>query len=239
MEVENLLSIIAPYLLLMLKDVFFFAGYISNINSFPMPLSEEEEAKCLEKYFGGSDEAKNILIERNLRLVAHIVKKYATNGRDSDDLISIGTIGLIKGISTFNSSKGTRLATYAAKCIENEILMTLRSNKKIQCEVFLQEPIGCDKDGNEITLLDVVVSECDSVDEKVQLNMQIKSLYEKMKSILKNREKLVLELRYGLFNTSKKTQREIAKILGISRSYVSRIEKKAITKLSKELKHQL
>ena len=190
----------------------------------------------VEAYKNGNEEARNILIERNLRLVAHIVKKYGSCGNDSDDLISIGTIGLIKAISTFNMDKGTRLATYAARCIENEILMQIRATKKIQNEVSLQDPIGVDKEGNEITLIDLISNDSESVVDEVELKMQVKKLYSKMKGTLKNREKVVLELRYGLQNGSSKTQREIAKMLGISRSYVSRIEKKAIKKLSKELK---
>lgn len=219
-----------------INDVFFMAGYISNPNSFPHPLNDEEERKYLEMFKNGSEEARNILIERNLRLVAHIVKKYNLTGSDCDDLISIGTIGLIKAISSFDRNKGTKLATYAARCIENEILMQIRSNKKIQSEVSLQDPIGIDKEGNEIALIDVIGNETDSVVDEVELKMQVRRLYNKMKSVLKNREKTVLELRYGLCNGVGKTQREIAGVLGISRSYVSRIEKKAIKKLSKELK---
>lgn len=219
-----------------LSHMFVLLGYVSNPNSFPQPLAPEEEFKYIELYKGGSEEARNVLIERNLRLVAHIVKKYSSHGSDSDDLISIGTIGLIKAISTFDHLKGTRLATYAARCIENEILMQIRSTKKIQSEVSLQDPIGVDKEGNEITLIDVIGNECDSVIDEVELKMQVKRLYLKMKAVLKAREKMVLELRYGLLNGSSKTQREIAKMLGISRSYVSRIEKKAIKKLSRELK---
>lgn len=219
-----------------LNNIFVLLGYVSNANSFPQPLSPEEEQKYVEMYKNGSEEARNILIERNLRLVAHIVKKYSSNGNDCDDLISIGTIGLIKAISTFDQQKGTRLATYAARCIENEILMQIRSNKKIQAEVSLQDPIGVDKEGNEITLIDIIGNETESIVDEVELKMQVKKLYNKMKSVLKNREKVVLELRYGLLNGTTKTQREIAKMLGISRSYVSRIEKKAIKKLSKELK---
>ncbi len=146
-----MLSMIMYYVVLSLKQVFFLLGYVSNVNSFPQPLSIEEEQRFLEEYRNGNEEAKNILIERNLRLVAHVVKKYSLLGKDNDDLISIGTIGLIKAISTYNLDKGTRLATYAARCIENEILMTLRSSKKMQNEVFLQDPIGIDKEGNEIT----------------------------------------------------------------------------------------
>ena len=219
-----------------LSSVFFQLGYVSGTNSFPQPLSAEEETKYIEAYKGGSEDARNTLIERNLRLVAHIVKKYSTFSSDSDDLISIGTIGLIKAISTFDMSKGTRLATYAARCIENEILMQIRSAKKIQSEVSLHDPIGVDREGNEITLIDVIGNEADSVIDEVELKIQVKRLYNKMKAVLKNREKVVLELRYGLLNGASKTQREIAGMLGISRSYVSRIEKKAIKKLSKELK---
>lgn len=218
------------------KNIFFLIGYVSNANSFPQPLSPEEEQKFVEMYKNGDEDARNVLIERNLRLVAHVVKKYNSTGNDCDDLISIGTIGLIKAISTFDQDKGTRLATYAARCIENEILMQIRSSKKIQNEVSLQDPIGVDREGNEITLIDVIGNETESVVDEVELKMQVKRLYNKMKVVLKNREKMVLELRYGLMNGTSKTQREIAKMLGISRSYVSRIEKKAIKKLSRELK---
>jgi len=221
-----------------IKNIFFLFGYVSSVNSFPQPLSPEEEKHYINMLKEGSEEARNILIERNLRLVAHIVKKYNSTVGDSDDLISIGTIGLIKAIATFNHEKGTRLATYAARCIENEILMQIRSNRKIQSEVSLQDPIGIDREGNEIALIDVIGNEAESVVEEVELKMQVKRLYNKMKLVLKNREKVVLELRYGLLNGTSKTQREIAKMLGISRSYVSRIEKKAIKKLGKELKSE-
>lgn len=217
---------------------FFLFGYISNVNSFPHPLSQEEEKHYLQLLREGNEEARNILIERNLRLVAHIVKKFNSTPNECDDLISIGTIGLIKAISTYNHDKGTRLATYAARCIENQILMQIRANKKIQTEVSLQDPIGVDREGNEITLIDVIGTEPESVVEEVELKMQVKRLYNKMKDVLKKREKLVIELRYGLINGASKTQREIAKMLGISRSYVSRIEKKAIKKLGKELKSE-
>lgn len=219
-----------------LGSIFFLFGYVSNSNSFPQPLTVEEELKYIEAYKNGSEDARNTLIERNLRLVAHIVKKYSTFSSDCDDLISIGTIGLIKAIATFDQSKGTRLATYAARCIENEILMQIRSTKKIQSEVSLHDPIGVDREGNEITLIDVIGNEAESVIDEVELKMQVKRLYNKMKAVLKKREKTVLELRYGLLNGTGKTQREIAGMLGISRSYVSRIEKKAIKKLSRELK---
>ena len=219
----------------MLQDNIIFLGYISNSNSFPKPLTPEEERKYLTLFKNGDNQAKNILIERNLRLVAHIVKKYCTNPAEIDDYISIGTIGLIKAITSFELDKGTKLATYAARCIENEILMHLRAVKKFNNDVYLEDPIGTDKDGNIIDLMEVIKSDEMDILDKVQLKMQIKNLYAKMKKVLKAREKLVLELRYGLFNGKTKTQIEIAKILGISRSYVSRIEKKAIKKLNKEL----
>jgi RNA polymerase sporulation-specific sigma factor len=209
--------------------------YYTNTQSFPKRLSSKEENEYLRKFKEGDKEAKNILIERNLRLVAHIVKKYNSPDRDMDDLISIGTIGLIKAIMTYNVDKGTRLGTYASRCIENEILMMLRNEKKHNKEVSLQEPIGIDKEGNEISLIDIMETEDESIIEQVDLTMKIRQLYEKIKSTLKSRERMVLELRYGLYNGSSKTQQEIASMLGISRSYVSRIEKKAINKLKKTM----
>ncbi|SCY98351.1 RNA polymerase sporulation sigma factor SigK [Alkaliphilus peptidifermentans] len=222
---------------LIAKPFMLSVSYISSSTSFPQPLSPEEETEYLARFEEGDEEARNILVERNLRLVAHIVKKYSNIGCDSDDLISIGTIGLIKGITTFDRSKGTRLATYAARCIENEILMTIRSNKKLKTEVSLQEPIGMDKEGNEISLLDLLGTEPDKVLEEVELKMQIKKLYKKMSSVLKKRERIVLELRYGISCGGSMTQREIAKMLGISRSYVSRIEKRAVKKLFKSFQN--
>ena len=214
----------------------FFTGYITNSQSFPHPLSAEEEQKYLELLSQGDEEARNILVERNLRLVAHIAKKYNTSNVDNDDLISIGTIGLIKAITSFDSTKGIRLATYAARCIDNEILMHLRASKKYQNEVSLQEPIGTDKEGNEISLLDIIGSE-ENIDDKIALKFQVNKLYKKIAEVLKGREKTIIEMRYGLCNGCNMTQREIAKMLGISRSYVSRIEKKAINKLNKELEN--
>lgn len=208
---------------------------ISGGNVFPKPLTLEEEKKYLNQYKEGSIEAKNILIERNLRLVAHIVKKYTNYQKDSEDLISIGTIGLIKAITTFKNDKGIKLATYAARCIENEILMYIRANKKYNKDVYLQDTVGIDKDGNEVTLEDKIADDGMSIDEQVSLNIQSKILYEKIKKILKGREKTIIELRYGLINGEELTQRDIAKRLGISRSYVSRIEKRAIEKLYKEM----
>ena len=211
-------------------------GYISNNSLFPEPLSSEEEKIYLDKYKTGDIDARNILIERNLRLVAHICKKYSTTNVDMDDLISIGTIGLIKGINSFDDSKGVKLATYVARCIDNEILMHLRSSKKYQTEVYLNEPIGKDKDGNEVTLLEILENEDKNIEEEIDLKIKIKKLYEKMKEVLKGREKTILELRFGLAGNVPKTQNQIADMMGISRSYVSRIETKAISKLSKEFK---
>lgn len=181
-----------------LKTAIFAFGYISNNSLFPEPLSAQEESNYLQKYMDGDEDARNILIERNLRLVAHICKKYNIPNVDGDDLISIGTIGLIKGINTFNTNKGVRLATYASKCIENEILMHLRSIKKTGAEVYLNEPIGKDKDDNEITLIDILENDEKSIEEEIDLKIKIKNVYEKMKYILKDREKLIIELRFGL-----------------------------------------
>lgn len=211
------------------------AGYVTSGNSFPKPLDEKEEAYYLERLKEGDTEAKGILVERNLRLVAHIVKKYSYPGKDIDDLISIGTVGLIKAIDSFDNTKGTRLATYAARCIENEILMLIRNNKKIKGEVYLQDPIGVDKEGNEISLMDVLSSDENSVVDLVEQKIEITKLYSKISTSLQPREKVIIEMRYGLRDGRYRTQREIAKLLGISRSYVSRIEKRALKKLLKEM----
>ena len=211
-------------------------GYIQGGNLFPEPLSPEEEKICIENMSNGDEEARNILIERNLRLVAHVSKKYSTTNIDQDDLISIGTIGLIKAINSFDYTKNIKLATYAARCIDNEILMFIRSNKKTKSEIFLNEALGKDKDDNEISLIDVIGKDEMCVDDEIDLKLRIKELYNKMKEILKGREKTILELRFGLGGTKPKTQHEIAEMLGISRSYVSRIETKAIGKLSEVIK---
>lgn len=232
---ENALSILLTLGFLFFKEILTWLGFITSSNTFPQPLTPAEEEKYILLYKEGSEEARNILIERNLRLVAHIVKKFASTGEDMDDLISIGTIGLIKAITTFDNNKGSRLATYAARCIENEILMNLRATKKIKSEISLQDPIGVDKEGNEISLIDVLGTETDAVSEEISNKFQQEKLHEKINSSLKSREKTVIQLRYGLLNGSSKTQREIAKLLGISRSYVSRIEKRAIKKLLQEL----
>ena len=188
----------------------FLTGYISGNNTFPKPLDEKEEEKYLQLLKTGDKKAKSILIERNLRLVAHIVKKYQIPNKDIDELISIGTVGLIKAIDSFDVTKGTRLATYASRCIENEILMLFRNNKKQKSETFLQDPIGVDKEGNEISLIDVLSSEKDSVIDKVEMKLQIKALYNKMNSALTEREGEILKMRYGLKDGKCKTQREIA-----------------------------
>ena len=209
------------------------------LKSFEKPLTPEEELKYLTKFKEEQDEyAKEVLIERNMRLVAHIAKKYNNSNEDQDDLISIGTIGLIKAIETYNIDKGTRLATYASRCIENEILMNIRTNKKNKVQVSLQDPIGTDKEGNEISLIDVLGTDIDYILDQVELNVQISKLYEKVDKILTKREKEIVLLRYGLTTCVYKTQREIAEKLEISRSYVSRIEKRALKKLQKELKSE-
>lgn len=218
------------------SQILFGVGYIQSSNLFPEPLAQEEEKACLERMKDGDEDARNILIERNLRLVAHIAKKYASTNIEQDDLISIGSIGLIKGINSFDVEKNFKLATYVAKCIENEILMYLRSNKKRAYDVYLNEPIGKDKDDNEVTLQEVLENNERNVEDEVDLKFKVKSLYEKMKKILKDREKLIIELRFGLNGKKPKTQKEIAKMMNISRSYVSRIESKAIGKLAKEIK---
>jgi len=227
------------YLINMVGSMTLITAYITNGNSFPQPLDEKEEEYYLRRFKEGDLLAKSILVERNLRLVAHIVKKYSYPGKDVDDLISIGTVGLIKAIDSFDCNKGTRLATYAARCIENEILMLIRNNKKTKSEVYLQDPIGIDKEGNEISLMDVLSSDEDSIIEVVENKIQIKKLYSKINSSLVGREKLVIEMRYGLVDGKPKTQREIAKILCISRSYVSRIEKRALKKLYKDLNNNV
>ncbi len=201
------------------------------MKSFPNPLTPSEEKYYMQKYTEGDLEAKHVLIERNLRLVAHVIKKYQYLDEDPEDLISIGTIGLIKAVVTFNPDKGNRLAAYASKCVENEILMYLRAKKKTSKEISLYEPIGTDREGNEIKLYDIIETEDEDVPEKIHLKENIQKLYEKVESELSDRERLVLKMRYGLYNGEEYTQREIARQLGISRSYVSRIEKSAIEKL--------
>ena len=201
------------------------------MKTFPKPLTAEEERLYLKRYEEGDQEARKVLIERNLRLVAHVAKKYQGSDEDSDDLISIGTIGLIKAVATFDNSKNNRLATYAARCIDNELLMMLRMRKKTSREVSLYEPIGMDKEGNEINLLDIIEGENVDVPEIMDLEADTRRLYQILHKVLSEREQEVLRLRYGLFGEEEKTQREIAQRLNISRSYVSRIEKTALKKL--------
>jgi len=217
-----------------MSQMLFLLSYVSTSNSFPKPLSSREEKIELEKMKAGDISARNTLIEKNLRLVAYIAKKYNMTNYEADDLISIGTIGLIKAINTFNDEKGIRLATYASRCIENEILMVIRGGKKFSNEISLEEPIGTDKEGNEISFLDIVSRDDEDVIERVELSAQIKKMYGVLEKVLNEREKTVIRYRYGLEDYPEKTQREIAKMLGISRSYVSRIEKKALIKMRRE-----
>lgn len=216
----------------LIKDMLFFTGSYSN-NVFPEPLNEEEERVAIEKMQKGDKEARNTLIERNLRLVAHIVKKFESKNMSQDDLISIGTIGLIKGIDSYNDSKKTKITTYAARCIENEILMYFRSNKKRESDVSLNDSIGYDKDGNEVSLIDVLKDNTTDFAEVIHTKENIKDLSIYL-NLLNEREKEIIIKRYGLLNQKEKTQKEIAKELNISRSYVSRIEKRALTKMLKE-----
>ncbi|MEK4290410.1 RNA polymerase sporulation sigma factor SigK [Paenibacillus sp. FSL P4-0502] len=218
---------------LLIKELTLLVSYVRN-NAFPQPLSEQEESKYLGMMAEGDAKARNLLIEHNLRLVAHIVKKFDNTGEDMEDLISIGTIGLIKAIESYRPNKGTKLATFAARCIENEILMHLRSLKKTKKDVSLHDPIGTDKEGNEITLIDILGSETDDVIKEVDLKIEKSKIYRNL-DILDDREKEVVVGRFGLdTGGEERTQREIAKELGISRSYVSRIEKRALMKLYHE-----
>lgn len=196
-----------------LNSAIFLVGYITNNTLFPEPLSQEEEKIYLEKYKDGDEEARNILIERNLRLVAHVCKKYSNSNVNIDDLISIGTIGLIKGINSYRVEKGVKLATYVSKCIDNEILMHLRTTKKIGAEVYLNEPIGKDKDDNEVTLIDILENDEKNIEDEIDLKMKISKLYDKMAKVLKDREKIILEMRYGLYGKKPRTQNQIAQIL--------------------------
>ena len=231
-----MISLWALVILSVTNGITVLTSYISN-NTFPLPLSEEEEAEYIARLGNGDPRARHVLTEHNLRLVAHIVKKFDGSGEDNDDLISIGTIGLIKAVDSFRPDRGTRLATYAARCIENEILMHLRFIKKMRSEVSLYDPIGVDKEGNEITLLDILGTHSDIVSELVENKFEQVRLMGKIQN-LSRRERKVLEMRFGLQDGTRKTQREIAKNLGISRSYVSRIEKRALIKIIREMSHQ-
>ncbi|MEA4824979.1 MAG: RNA polymerase sporulation sigma factor SigK [Clostridiaceae bacterium] len=216
----------------------FLALRVNRTGSFPRPLTPDEELDCLRRSAAGDVDARNELIEHNLRLVAHIIKKYYSTGVDTDDLISIGTIGLIKAVSTFSPDRGTRLATYTARCIENEILMFFRSQKRISSEVSLSEPIDSDSDGNTLALMDVI-SEEDDMAERIDARDQTLRLRACIRSALDERERQIVALRYGVPDGKKcMTQREVAQVCGISRSYVSRIEKKALEKLKDAFEKQ-
>ena len=213
----------------------FFAGSVIGTTSYPKPLSQKEEAECLIKMQEGDKAAKEKLINHNMRLVAHVVKKYSGSA-ETDDLISVGSIGLIKAINTYQAGKGTQLATYTARCIENEILMLLRASKKHKNDVYLSDPVGADKDGNELTLMDLLCEKEDTVFSQVDKSIEREKFLQFIKGVLTEREYTVLCLRYGLKGGNNYAQREVARFLKISRSYISRIEKKAIDKLREAVK---
>lgn len=215
------------------KGLLFFALHINNGSSFPPALSSKEEKKLLDEFKNGNNNAKNKLVEHNLRLVAHIVKKYCSTLEEQDDLISIGTIGLIKAINSFDADKGIKLATFASKCIENEILMYFRGKKKSSQEISFNEPIDTDSEGNPLTLIDIVSEENDIADD-IDLRIKTEMLYKYVGEIKDEREKTIIIMRYGLYNTVPYTQKEVAKKLNISRSYVSRIEKKILENLRRK-----
>lgn len=222
-------------LLELLQELFLLAGYVGGSGSFPPPLPAAEEARLVRQMQSGSEEAREKLITHNLRLVAHIAKKYVRCGRDADDVISIGTIGLIKAVSTFDAQKSTALSSYASRCIENEILMSIRLERKQVAEVSISEPIGLDSDGNNISIAEVLGTEPDIIFDAVRQRLDTERIFRTMQWALTERESTVVRLRYGLFGMQRLSQREIANLLGISRSYVSRIEKKALEKLNTAL----
>lgn len=228
MIIESLLS--------MMSNLLFFALHLSGGNSFPPPLSAKEENECLTAIKNGDENAKNRLVEHNLRLVAHIIKKYYSNSSEQEDLISIGTIGLIKAVNTFNVDKGTRFATYAARCIENEILMYFRAQKKTAQDISMSEPIDTDSEGNPLTLMDIIATDDEIVEDIYKLTM-LKRLNEEITKITDSREKTIIVLRYGLNGNKPLTQLEVSKKLNISRSYVSRIEKRVLNRLRKSLEN--
>ena len=217
------------------RDIFFFAGYVGTNGSFPEPLPPEEEQACLMRLGKGDPAARAMLIEHNLRLVAHIAKKYVRMGRDADDVISIGTIGLIKAVSTYNAERGVALSSYASRCIENEILMSIRLERKQVSEVSIAEPIGQDSDGNNISIAEILGTDPDLIFDTVRQRLDAERILCAMQKSLTQREAMVVRMRFGLFGTQRMSQKEISNILGISRSYVSRIEKKALGKLNSAL----
>ncbi len=220
-------------LLLLLKNLIIFSSYVTSKSSFPKPLSKEKEREYIDKALAGDADAKEVLVKHNLRLVAHIAKKYSNYG-DNDELISIGSIGLIKAIDSFSPDKGTQLATYASRCIENEILMTMRTSKKHRGNVSINEPIGVDKDGNELTIMDMLSDDCSVIDD-VENHILMERLLAITRETLDDREYAIIRLRYGIGGVGALTQREVADKFKISRSYVSRIEKKALEKIKEQI----
>lgn len=233
-----MIILLLDFLAGILSYVFFLFGYISNNNLFPEPLSKSEEEYLLKKHFAGDKEAKNKLIEHNLRLVAHIAKKYASSNQENEEYISVGTIGLIKGINSFSSDKGFKLSTYISKCIENEILMNLRNNKKNLGNTSINNIIGTDKDGNDMELIEIMEDTSLDLVESIYNKQMTKQTLDFINNNLNDREKKVMYMRYGLYDNDEKTQQEVADILHISRSYVSRIETKVQSKLKKHINYE-
>lgn len=233
-----MIILLLDFLAGILSYVFFLFGYISNNNLFPEPLSKSEEEYLLKKHFSGDKEAKNKLIEHNLRLVAHIAKKYASSNQENEEYISVGTIGLIKGINSFSSDKGFKLSTYISKCIENEILMNLRNNKKNLGNTSINNIIGTDKDGNDMELIEIMEDTSLDLVDSIYNKQMTKQTLDFINNNLNDREKKVMYMRYGLYDNDEKTQQEVADILHISRSYVSRIETKVQSKLKKHINYE-
>lgn len=231
---KGVFAVIASVFPDIISNILFFALHIDSTNLFPQPLSADKEAECFRLMKQGDGAARGRLIEHNLRLVAHIIKKYYSASGEQDELISVGSVGLIKAVSTFDYDKGTRFATYASKCIENEILMYFRSRRKSSGDLCMDAPIDTDKDGNSITLMDII-ADTDNMTERIENSLNAEKLYSVIPKCLHGRELNIVILRYGLYGGKAHTQREVAKMLGISRSYVSRIEKRALEKLKGRL----
>lgn len=232
-KLAGVIGMIEQWILFFLKDALFLLGYLARSSAFPKPLTREEEAALLSQMAEGDDTAREKLIEHNLRLAAHIARKYSVPGFDADDLVSIGTVGLIKGVNTYKAGTGTQLSTYCARCIENEILMCLRASQKRRGDVSLQEPIGADAEGNEITLIDVLGTDGTEVHGEVERRISLQSIRSLVGACLDERERTVIQMRYGLLDGRVCAQQEVAEKLGISRSYVSRIEKRAMEQLKR------